>query len=89
MHFQKNILVGVAAMVKLADEFVMCVSQKHNGLGYYLFSDNLSARATGLVKETFHKVNVLMCFFLRKKKNQRNRWEEESAGLFVAMLVAL
>ena len=61
MHFQKNAWVDAITMVKLTEEFVEHMKDKHGGLGCLLFCDDLSAHASDEVKDVFHKGNVFVC----------------------------
>ena len=61
MHFEKNAWTCAITMVKLAEEFLKYMKDKHDGLGCLLFCDDLSAHVSDEVKDAFHKGNVFAC----------------------------
>ena len=63
MLFQKHAWVDTPTMKTLANDFINHVKERHNCLGVLLLCDNLAAHASDEVKETFHKGNVLLCYF--------------------------
>ena len=61
MHFEKNVWTCAITMVKLAEEFVEHMKDKHDGLECLLFCDDLSTHVSDEVKDAFHKGNVFAC----------------------------